>query len=75
MDWATDLLRLQTKTLGLNVEHLAEALQISAEDAFAIWEVRSLPTPRQVAAWALWLGEDPYDYAALLAQRDPESCG
>lgn len=70
MDWATDTLRIKTKQRGLGVEDLARALRIDQGDALAIWEVRSLPQPREVAAWALWLGEDPYAYAGLLALRD-----
>lgn len=43
-------------------------LGFSPDDALAFWEVRCLPTPRQITAWALWIGEDPYDYARLLGQ-------
>lgn len=71
MGWATDLLRIKTKLLGLGVDDPANALGLSLMDAEAIWEVRMLPTPRQVAVWALWIGEDPYDYAGLLFHSRP----
>lgn len=55
MDWAADLLRIKTKLLGLDVDDLANALGLSPMDAEAIW--------------ALWIGDDPYEYAGLLAER------
>lgn len=69
MDWATDILRIKTKQRGLGITELARALSVSLDDAQAIWDVMTLPRPREVAAWALWLGEDPYEHAGLLALR------
>lgn len=70
MDWATDVLRIKTKLLGFDVNDLATHLDLSPLDAADIWAVRMLPTSRQVAAWALWIGEDPFEFAPLLAFRD-----